>query len=308
MSKKIKQIISRIIIFALCISVIITAPILMAVSGTGNKDGDKSSMAVLTIWQIDSFEGGKGSRASYLQTVGNQCFKDSRTYVNVVSLTSYAARQNIKDGIVPDIISYGAGTYGIESVIRGKTPYYTWSHGGYCFLTLDENADFSDINDKNTIINCGVDNLSGAAALICGLQNAEVGKPTGAYVSLISGEYKYLLGTQRDIYRLITREVNFKIKPITEFNDLYQNISVTTSNSKQAECANKFIEYLLKHDEDIVKLGLMGRGKYYSDQMSQMESINYQYKLTSPVSESAHADFLSALEKSDINLLKKLLK
>ena len=265
-------------------------------------------MSVLTIWQIDSFEGGKGSRANYLQTVGSKCFKDSRTYVNVVSLTSYAARQNIVEGIVPDIISYGAGTYGIESVIRGKNSYYTWAHGGYCFLTIDENADFSDIDNKNTVINGGVDNLSGAAALMCGVSNAEVEKPTGAYVSLISGKYKYLLGTQRDIYRLMTREVDFKVKPVTEFNDLYQNISVTTSDPKQASMANKFIEHLMEHGEDIVKLGLMGNGKYYSDQMSQMENLNYQYKLKSPVSDSTHAQLLSAIGNSDINLLKKLLK
>lgn len=308
MPKKIKTVIVRIIFFVLCISVIITAPILMAVNANENNKSNDNSMTMLTVWQIDSFEGGKGSRANYLQTVGNECFKNSSTYVNVVSLTAFAARENILIGNIPDLISYGAGTYGIESIICGKAPYYTWAHGGYCFLTMDENADFSDINYQNTIINKGIDNLSEAAALLCGLEKAKVEKPTGAYVSLIQGEYKYLLGTQRDIFRLQTRQVNFKIKPITEFNDLYQNISVTTSDTNKEAITNRFIEFLLNQGDNITKLGLMGNGKYYNDEMSQMENLNYDCKLISPISENAHMELMNAIGKSDINLLKKLLK
>lgn len=308
MSKSKKQIIFRIISFALCITIIIMAPILMAKHTAKVSEKEESTMSVLTIWQIDSFEGGKGSRAHYLQTMWNQCYKDSNIYVNVVSLTAFAARHNIANGIVPDLISYGAGTYGIENIICGEVPFFTWAHGGYCFLAIDEQADFSDIDNTNTIINKGTDNLSGAAALICGVEKAVAATPTGAYVSLINGEYKYLLGTQRDIYRLKTRGVNFKVKSISEFNDLYQNISLTTTDYKKVVLAKKFIEYLLNNEKNITKLGLIGNKKYYDDEMSQMESLNYENTLKSPVSESTHMELLNAIEKSDINLLKKLLK
>ena len=307
MPKKTKQIILRIIIFALCISILIVTPILIASNTSENKNGDESAMSMLTVWQIDSFEGGKGSRANYLQTVGNECFKDGNTYVNVVPLTAFAARQNISCGVVPDMISYGAGMYGIESLIQGE-PYFTWAHGGYCILTTDESADFGDVNYKNTVINGGIDNLSGAAALFCGLENAAIEKPTGAYVSLISGNYKYLLGTQRDIFRLKTRGASFKLKPVTEFNDLYQNISITTKDPKQTVIANQFIEYLLNQGENITKLGLMNSGSYYSDEMGQLENLSYEYKLTSPMSESTYSELMNAIGNSDINLLKNLLK
>lgn len=308
MSKNKKQILLRLIAFVLCIAIIITAPILISINTDKQSENNENTMAVLMIWQIDSFEGGKGSRANYLQTLWDQCFKDSNVYVNVVSLTAFAARQNITNGILPDIISYGAGMYGIESIICGEVPFYTWAHGGYCFLTVDDSADFSDIDYKNTVVNKGTDNLSGAAALICGVEKAVISTSTGAYVSLIQGKYKYLLGTQRDIYRLKTRGVNFKVKPITEFNDLYQNISVTSTDTKKVEFANKFIKYLLNNQKNITKLGLMGNDKYYDDEMSQMESLNYENKLISPVSESTHIELLSAIANSDINLLKKLLK
>ena len=308
MSKNKKQILLRLIAFALCISIIITAPILISINTDKQSVNNENCMAVLTIWQIDSFEGGKGSRANYLQTLWNQCFEDSNVYVNVVSLTAFSARQNIANGILPDLISYGAGMYGIESIIRGEVPFYTWAHGGYCFLTVDDSADFSDIDYKNTVVNKGTDNLSGAAALICGVEKAVLSTSTGAYVSLIQGKYKYLLGTQRDIYRLKTRGVNFKVKPIIEFNDLYQNISVTTTDTKKVEFAQKFIKYLLNNQKTITKLGLMGNDKYYDDEMSQMESLNYENKLISPVSESTHIELINAIGNSDINLLKKLLK
>lgn len=308
MSKNKRQIVPRIIAFALCISIIITAPVLISKNFNKNSDSRNSTMTVLTIWQIDSFEGGKGSRANYLQSIWNECFKDNKTYVNVVSLTAFAARENISIGNIPDLISYGAGTYGIEGIICGQVTYYTWAHGGYCFLTTDESADFSDIDNDNTVINKGTDNLSGAAALVCGVEKAVVSTPTGAYVSMIGGEYKYLLGTQRDIYRLKTRGINFKVKPVTEFNDLYQNISITTSDSKKVLYANQFIDYLLKEEQNITKLGLMGNNRYYDDEMSQMESITYEFKLISPVSEDTHIELLSAIGKSDVNLLKNLLK
>lgn len=307
MRGKIKKIIIRVVFFALCAAIIITAPVLMSVNGR-KASGAAEKMNVLTIWQIDSFEGGKGSRANYLETVGKGFADDGGGYVHVVSLTAFAARENILRGSIPDVISYGAGCYGIENIITGEIPYYTWTHGGYCFITIDESADFSDISVENTVINGGIDNLSGAAALLCGLENAEYDKPTSAYVSLLSGKYKYLLGTQRDIFRLKTREVEFKIKPITEFNDLYQNISIITTDFTKARLAKKYIEHLLNRGEEITKLGLMGNGKYYSDQMGEMEQLNYKYKLTGPVSENTHGEILSAIANNDINLLKKLLK
>lgn len=307
MRTKKKRIILRIISFALCLAILVATPPLIAANNSQDIDIE-SAMSVLSIWQIDSFEGGKGSRASYLQTVGNECFKNSNAYINVISLTASAARQNISAGRTPDLISYGAGTFGIESIICGEIPFFTWAHGGYCFLTTDANADFSDINYKNTVINKGIDNLSSAVALFCGLEMSAVEKPTSAYVSLIQSKYKYLLGTQRDIYRLKTRQIDFKIKPITEYNDLYQNISITTTDTKKAEIANEFINYLLNQEENIVKLGLMGNEKYYEDELSELEQVEYDYKLIGPVSESTHNELENAIGNLNINLVKNLLK
>ncbi len=288
----------------ICIAILITMPIMSVKKSSATA---KEKMYVLNLWQIDSFEGGKGSRASYLQNTANSFSKSGNCYITVTTLTAAAARENLKSGTIPDLISYGAGTFGIDSYITGKTPFYTWCHGGYCFLCLDENSDFSDINENNTVINEGTDNYSKVTALMCGVGGATYDKPTGAYVSLINNKYKYLLGTQRDIYRLKTRGVNFSVKAITEFNDLYQNVSVTSKNAQFAAKAEEFIKFLLKNGDKVEKLGLMVSGKkLHSDEISVLEGLTYKYKLVSPISYNTKTEIDGAITNNDLKKLKKL--
>lgn len=260
--------------------------------------------AILIVWQIDSFEGGKGSRADFLKKAGEDYTDINGCFVSVIALSAEAARLSLGKGNVPDVISYGAGIYGIESYISS---YKTWCYGGYCILSLDIDTDFSDIGPENTIINAGKDNLSGAAALACGVYGAAYEKPTGAYVKLISGEYKYLLGTQRDIYRLKTRGVGFVVKPVTEYNDLYQNISVTTA-SRHEKIANNFIDYLFTVTDGVTKLGLLSDTAVYDDEMKVMQGLTYEYKLTAPVSSETRKQLEKIISGGDINMLKNLLK
>ncbi len=301
-----KKVIARIVWLAACISVLVAAPILIA-ANTVKQTAESSQMNMLTVWQIDSFEGGKGSRANYLQKLGNEFTKETKCYVQVLSLSSEAARQNLKNGARPDLISYGAGAYGIESYITDKTASHIWAHGGYCILTVSENADFSDVSAANTVLNCGTENFAQIAALMRGLAGAAAEKPTEAYISLIGGKYKYLLGTQRDIFRLITREVQFKVEPITEFNDLFQLISVTATDGKNIYFANEFIEFINNNSQNLNKIGLMGDKPIYDDAMAAMEGLNYRYKLASPISSETKTLLNGAIKNSDINLIKNLL-
>ncbi|MDE7082711.1 MAG: hypothetical protein K2O89_03300 [Clostridia bacterium] len=302
-----KKKIFRSLLFSLCFAVIIAVPIMATVKKNGN--ATTSEMSVLTLWQIDGFEGGKGSRATYLQNLADEFSKDSGCYITVNSLSADAARLNLNRGNIPDMISYGAGMYGIESYIRGNNkPYYNWCNGGYCFLSLDTSADFKDINTENLIINEGNGNLSGAAALLCGVNGADFAKPTAAYVKLINGDYKYLLGTQRDIFRLRTRGVAYSIKPVTEFNDLYQNISVTCTETKKTVLAERFISFLLNNKDGVTALGLMCEGEsLYDDDLHLLEGLTYECRLTLPISESTKNEINQSIINCDIKKLKNLL-
>lgn len=295
----------EIICFILLAVIFIAFPVAAAVKKTDKAVKTERANTVLNVWQIDSFEGGKGSRADFLQNIGDGFSQRGGCYITVNSLSAEAARLNLSNGVVPDVISFGAGAYGLENYI---SDYKTWCHGGYCFLTTDGNADFADINSGNTVINAGKENLAGAAALLCGVGGADVEKSTGAYVKLISGKYKYLLGTQRDIFRLITRGVNFKVKAVTEFNDLYQNISVT-AYGRRSGYSRAFIDYLLERSAEVVKLGLFNASvKMYDDAMRELEGISYGCKLTAPVSCETRERLENIISSGDINMLKNLLK
>ena len=301
------QTISKIICIVFCVAIAISAPVLTFSRNKTEVQGD-GKMTVLSVWQIDSFEGGKGSRASYLQKIANEFSEKYDCYLTVTALSADAARMNLSGGTVPDIVSYGSGMHGLESHLKGKTPYKKWCNGGYCLLTLDENADFSDATAQNTVVNSGVGNLVDVAVLFEGLNGAKKENPTGAYVKLINGGYKYLFGTQRDIFRLKTRGVPFSVKPVETFNDLYQLISVTSESAEKSVYANAFIDYLIQ-TVDASALGLMSEGKkLYPDELSVMEGINYGYKLSVPVSAQTKEEIERAAANCDENKLKTLLK
>lgn len=105
MRAKITVILKNSIFFILCLAVIIAAPALIFSEKHDNATAEKETK-VLSVWQIDSFEGGKGSRGAFLQSLGDKFSVNANCYINVVTLTADAARMNLSRDIVPDLISY----------------------------------------------------------------------------------------------------------------------------------------------------------------------------------------------------------
>lgn len=261
----------------------------------------------MNVWEVDSFEGGKGSRANFLQRVGDEL---PNCYIKVTTLTAEAARQNMKSGNIPDMISYGAGTYGFEQYINDREPYSAWCRGGYCLLSIADNADFADITSKNMVINFGIDNNVAIAAMLEGLADAVYEKPTGAYVDLINGKYKYLLGTQRDIFRLQTRGVAFKVKPLTKFNDIYQLISITSKDDGKIESSRKFIAKLKESWSKLDQIGMLDcqNRHIYEGEMNQFEDLEFDLTIKSPISLDLKTKLDDAVKNKDENQVKSLLK
>jgi hypothetical protein len=176
-------------------------------------------------------------------------------------------------------------------------------------LSLDETADFSDVNETNTVINKGRDNLVDVAALFLNLSGADIDESTSAYVQLINGKYKYLLGTQRDIYRFKTRNVAFSVKVVECFNDLYQNISITTFDDTKYSACKNFIDYLVANNSDVDKIGMLAEGKQiYTNEMSKLQGITFENTLRGFVSLDFKEKLDQAIKNKDINLVKNLLK
>ncbi len=276
----------------------------------GRETTDESVMMVIDLWQIDGFEGGKGSRAEYLSKKAGECFDGENIYFRVTSLTDDAARMNIAEGNLPDVISYNSGFYGIAEYINDRHfASMEWCNGCYCLITLDERADFSDVSPKNTIINGGKDNLAEVCAVLEGIAGAEVAQPTNAYLHLLDGKYKYLLGTQRDLFRFAARERECKIKPLNAFSDLRQNISIIASDGQRYAVCKEFIEYLTAHNE-VSSLGLFSFNTEYSDnaQMNELSRCKSISSLPPTCSEIYIAELKNAAKTGDINKIKNLIK
>jgi hypothetical protein len=266
---------------------------------------ETNNYPVLRVWEIDAFEGGKGSRTGYIQNLAFAFSKKNFCSILVTTISSDSARENIQNGNIPDIISFGAGMYGIENYIE---KFSTWCYGEYCLLSLGKNIDFSLANSENTYVSGGIENLYDLVALFYGLDEAKVVDRTSVYVKLINGECKFLLGTQRDVFRLKTRGIDFSVQPLNLFSDLYQNISVTNVCNESA-LANNFIKFVLSKSEEITKLGLFYEGKkLYSDELQNFENLEIEYKLDFPVTESVYKNIKNYIAQKDINSLKKLLK
>ena len=298
----------RIVLLILIAILIIAVPI-MAAAAKVDSGNTKADMQVLTLWQIDGFEGGKGSRTQYLADKADKLFEGKSVYLNVVSLSSTAAKKNIDSGILPDMISC-APTFNAHLKYINTKDFVikTWCYGSYCILTLGENAQFDDVNAQNTVINSGKENLAKAAAVLCGLQDAQMENSTNAYLQLLNGKYKYLFGTQRDVYRLKTREQVFSVVQVTQFNDLYQNISILTRDTKRYETCRDFAEYIELNCSDVDKIGMLSDKSSYTDEMAQLKKVEYEYFVKYPCNDLHLSQITDAAINNDVNAIKNLIK
>lgn len=235
----------RAVAFALCAGIFAAAAFFPR-----DKETEKQDVRVVRVWNVDTFEGGKGSRTAFLASVARAAEAErERVYYLVLSYTAEGARAAMQEGTYPDILSFGIG---LDCAAERALPLgrdfaggetdeclaYPWCAGGYFLFSLDE--DFTA--EGKTAISCGGSNLVQVAAALAGVSGEEV-PSLDAYSGFLSGKYRYLLGTQRDICRFASRGVAVGIQPLLAYNDLYQYISVLSSEKKE-DC-DAFVRVLL---------------------------------------------------------------
>ena len=244
------------VIFAV-ICVVITLLSLIFFKPKINNANTTENRVILNLWHIDSFEGGTGSRATFLKNVGNEyTAKNKNTLISVALLTVEGANKLIESGTYPDMISYGACGLNIASrvnkldgfdVLDGGIMYkkrvaVSWCRGSYFHIKRG--------NGKNAFISENVYNSSVVATALNNFSftNYEVVDVSTAYRNFISQKNSEMIGTQRDVIKLINANVEFTATPLHSFNDLFQYISVTTANENRAVKCKSFIKYLLSED------------------------------------------------------------
>ncbi|MBR2336371.1 MAG: hypothetical protein IKA61_00285 [Clostridia bacterium] len=249
---------SRPIAFVLCLAIIILMPLSYKIT-TGEQEFPITSpthKCVLTLWNIDVFEGGIGSRSDFLAQVSVD-YKGQGVIVMVISHTEESAQSSIKKGELPDMISYGVGVDCISGYakslpeisflggeIGGKFYAYPWCAGGY-FL-IRKNQENRPID--RLFVSQNTYNIPFGGVYYGNLKAKEIlyKKPIDAYVDYLSGgSCDALLGTQRDIKRLEQRGVEFYPTPIDGFSDLVQYVSVLTSDKQRYGESVRFLEFLI---------------------------------------------------------------
>ena len=265
--------------------------------------------AILKIWHIDTFEGGTGSRASFLKSVATKFTKKNKGVLFLVTQLTYAAAQNrIESGELPDLISFGLCGFTVYEkliaqsnfnildggVLNGKRYLTAWCKGGYFKITKGTK------NYSKLIVSSGEFNLSTVAVCLEKLsaESVVIKEPLEAYSTFLNSKDACLIGTQRDIVRLINKGVNFNAEPIESFSDLYQYIGVTAEGEEKRVCALSFIDFLLSVSvqKTLVNIKMLSPTLLglYSDNafFTALENVNFTYTI-SPF-----------LQKSDLNLIK----
>ncbi len=288
-------------------SISLTALSLFFVFQPFKKSEEQKTPVCLRLWNVDTFEGGKGSRSGFLKRVAGAYTKKTGVSVLVSSLTNVGARDAFSKGDIPDLISFGIGAeypkdyavnlYGFneKAFLFEEKRFAVWCKGGYFIFSKKE--DFSALTDKNTVVSDGGDNLPSVALALSGRQGKFLSMDaTTAYVQFLNGKFEYMVGTQRDICRFETKGVDVHILPIEEYLDLYQCVSVTSS-AYAAESV-EFVRFLLSEE--------MQKGLTSIGMASALYPI-YSQGETQSLMEKCTADYvpLSFVGKTELDELKK---
>lgn len=196
---------------------------------------------VVRVWHIETFEGGKGSRASLLKAAARRV-EEARTgvYFLITVKAAEGAVRSLEEGDMPDAISFGVGLSQFAELSEplpysfaggeadGRCLAVPWCAGRYYLFSRTE--DFSA--EGKTAISRGGENLPAVAARLAGINGEEL-PSLSAYSAFLAGEYRYLLGTQRDVCRFETRGVNVYKRELPAYCDLYQYFSVLSAEQRE---------------------------------------------------------------------------
>lgn len=234
---------------------------------------------ILRLWHIDSFEGGKGSRAAFLRNAAKEFSERTGVFILVTVHTAGSAEAALERGELPDMLSCGSEPFAAELAVPlegydfaparagGKTYGYPWCRGGY-FLFGAEGCDAAETRPDNTVIGSGPGGA--AAAYLSGLPQGEyaVYGASEAYTAFAGGKYSFLIGTQRDYWRLTSRELAFTAVPLTAFGDLWQYLFICAKDTGKYRGCIDFLAYLLSDEiqSTLSRIGMMSiRTSVYTD-------------------------------------------
>ena len=324
------KIVIRAVSFALCVFTAVFVA-LVAVPETKREDNPFSSgqyKTVLTVWHIDTFEGGTGSRADFIASSLKALGKDGIVTL-VKTQTTESMEKAFEKGEIPDLISFGVGCGEVVNFAR-ELPFKSfeggeagggylavpWCLGGYYLIAKSGDNRLidrlfesdSDKNIENLIVSDGENILPVLALKQLGITaNAVYLSPKDAYSRFLSEKNAVLLGTQRDIKRIEKKKDEFSVRPLEGYSDFVQYIAITTKSDEKYRYCALAVEHILSEEvqKKLYKIGMMrangksgGEADFYGYDFSKNE-----YTLSPFLSKRLIVD-----AKSEINTAKISVK
>ena len=266
---------------------------------------------ILSLWHVDSFEGGKGSRAAFLNRIATAFEKSEKVTFLVSAKTAEGVKDAFQKGERPDLLSFG-GYLDLSGV---NAEAECWCMGKYALYSMGQTDESP--TPQNTVISNGGLNFPAVAAALEGLRGEFAQEEAlTAYTKFLNGKYTYLLGTQRDACRFQSRGAEVAVKPLNAFTDLKQYIAVV--NEENREVCQRFIGYLLSEESQklLTAIGMLSEKYdiYAPDQALQnaLEEVGCRYSVSPYLSAEAAKQLKSVadrvLQGENAEVLKKFLK
>lgn len=284
---------------------------------------------VITVWHVDSFEGGKGSRTAFLRKVAtNFSKKNKNVSFLVTNYTLEGLKTALSSGKTPDLISYGGCSINLENhaekidfsvldggrLSNGKRFAVSYLKGRYFKIS-------KGVEGKAVILSKSEFSSPEIACLFAGVHGIEFEtlSPIKAYNQFALKKDVTMIGTQRDVIRLINNEQEFTLTAIDSYCDLFQYISLTAKGDSEKFYAREFINYLLSSEVQdkltslnmfsVNKSGLYNGDSYFSN--GENEKPQYTF---SPYAEKSEYDKVCNLaltvakESGNYDVIVKFLK
>ena len=172
---KSKNVVKSVVMSAVFLVFIFVAPFFFEKAGINYPSQISADTTFLKVWHIDSFEGGSGNRADFIEKMAMNYHKiNSNVYIVVQTLSEEELESAIKNGDRADIISFSHHTANIFNNLLqpldvsvnvrddllsfaqndGETYAVPWNMSGYCLIgnsavdsrvleTLDFNSAYS---------------------------------------------------------------------------------------------------------------------------------------------------------------------
>ncbi len=253
------------------LSSLILTPVFCRKPAAADSGGVKYE-AIINVWHADTFDGGVGSRAAFLQKRADEFSKKHKgALVLVTARTVGSIIEDFKKGVYPDAISYGIG--GIDpsaflalnkkglfkgGEIGGKFYGAAYLRGQYFLFAHGAGGE----KKASEILVYSAENYSTATAAALSDFNGVSKKfvftdKTQAARRFLNDKTVALIGTQRDLYRLKAAGAEFTAVPLGEFCDLYQYLSVITTDEVKNARIVQFLDYLLSDEAQLKAFNLM---------------------------------------------------